>query len=125
MKNVQRGQAMVEFAAISIVFFLLFFVILDGGRAIYAYSTVAEVAREGAHQAQLTETTDAQIRQAINAHSALLGDLGSTATITPTGTRTAMQTVTVTVTYQYRTVTPLLSQFGPINFTATTVVVVE
>ena len=116
---------MIEFSAISIIFFLLFFIILDGGRALYAYTTVAEVAREGAHQAEMTETTDAQIRAAINAHSALLGDLGSTALITPSGSRTAMQTVTITVTYQYRTVTPLLSQFGPITFTGRTVVVVE
>ena len=121
----QRGQAMVEFAAVSIIFFLLFFIILDGGRALYAFATVAEVAREGAHQAQMTETTDAQIRDAINSHAALLGDLGSTATITPSGSRTALQNVTITVTYQYRTVTPLLRQFGPINFTSSTVVVVE
>jgi Flp pilus assembly protein TadG len=121
----QRGQAMVEFAGVSIIFFLLFFIILDGGRALYAYATVAEVVREGAHQAEMTETTDAQIRAAINSHAALLGDLGSTATITPSGTRTAMQTVTITVSYQYRTVTPLLSGFGPINFTGRTVVVVE
>lgn len=121
----QRGQAMVEFAGVSIIFFLLFFIILDGGRALYAFATVAEVAREGAHQAQMTETTDAQIRDAINSHAALLGDLGSTATITPSGSRTAMQNVTITVTYQYRTATPLLSQFGPINFTSSTVVVVE
>jgi Flp pilus assembly protein TadG len=121
----QRGQAMVEFAGVSIIFFLLFFIILDGGRALYAYATVAEVVREGAHQAEMTETTDAQIRAAINSHAALLGDLGSTATITPSGTRIAMQTVTITVTYQYRTVTPLLSGFGPINFTGRTVVVVE
>jgi Flp pilus assembly protein TadG len=121
----QRGQAMVEFAGVSIIFFLLFFIILDGGRALYAYATVAEVVREGAHQAEMTETTDAQIRAAINSHAGLLGDLGATATITPSGTRIAMQTVTITVTYQYRTVTPLLSGFGPINFTGRTVVVVE
>jgi Flp pilus assembly protein TadG len=121
----QRGQAMVEFAGVSIIFFLLFFIILDGGRALYTWATVAEVVREGAHQAEMTETTDPQIRSAINAHSGLLGDLGSTATITPSGSRTALQTVTITVTYQYRTVTPLLSSFGPINFTASTVVVVE
>ena len=116
---------MVEFAGVSIIFFLLFFIILDGGRALYTWATVAEVVREGAHQAEMTETTDPQIRSAINAHAGLLGDLGSTATITPSGSRTAMQTVTITVTYQYRTVTPLLSSFGPINFTASTVVVVE
>ncbi len=116
---------MVEFAGVSIIFFLLFFIILDGGRALYTFATVAEVAREGAHQAEMTETTDAQIRDAINSHAALLGDLGSTAIITPSGSRTALQNVTITVTYQYRTVTPLLRQFGPINFTSSTVVVVE
>ena len=88
-------------------------------------ASVAEVTREAAHTAEMTESTDAQIRAAVNAHSALLGDLGSTATITPSGSRNAMQTVTITVTYQYRTVTPLLSGFGPINFTGRTVVVVE
>jgi Flp pilus assembly protein TadG len=125
MKKLQRGQGMVEFAAISIIFFLLFFVILDGGRALYAYATIEESVREGAHQAQLTETTDAQIRAAINAHSGLLGDLGSTATITPSGSRNALQTVTISTTSQYRTGTPLLSQFGPINLTGRVVVVVE
>jgi Flp pilus assembly protein TadG len=125
IRRAQGAQAMVEFAAISFVFFLLFFIVLDGGRALYAYATVAEAAREGAHAAELTESTDAQIRTQINSHSALLGDLGSTATITPTPIRGAMQTVTITVTYQYRTVTPLLSQFGPMTFTSRTVVVVE
>src|SRR3981081_3814797 len=76
--------------------------------------------RPRTHLAEMTETPDAQIRAAINSHAALLGDLGSTATITPSGTRTAMQTVTITVTYQYRTVTPLLSQFGPITLTSQT-----
>ena len=123
--KVQRAQGLVEFAIIGSLFFLLFFVILDGGRAIYTFATVAEAAREGAHQAELTDSTDAQIRTAINGHTALLGDLGSTATITPSGSRTANQPVTVTVSYQYRTVTPFLSQFGPINFTSTTRVIAE
>lgn len=121
----QGAQALVEFALIASLFFLLFFVVLDGGRAIYSWTTVAEAAREGAHAAELTDSTDAQIRSAITAHTGLLGDLASSTTITPTPTRTAGQMVTITVTYQYRTVTPLLSKFGPITFTATTVVVVE
>lgn len=121
----QRAQGMVEFAVMGALLFLLFFVILDGGRAINAYQTLCEAAREGAHAAELQDSTDAQIRSAINAHSGLLGDVGSTATITPTGTRTASQTVTITITYQFRMITPMLSQFGPINLSATTVVVVE
>jgi Flp pilus assembly protein TadG len=120
-----RGQALVEFSIISVAFLLLFFVILDGGRAIYTYQTVGEAAREGAHAAELTDSTDAQIRSAINAHTGLLGDLGAGATINPTVTRNPNQTVTVTVTYTFRTITPLLSQFGPITFTATTTVIAE
>jgi Flp pilus assembly protein TadG len=123
--KVQRAQGLVEFAIIGSLFFLLFFVILDGGRAIYTFATVAESVREGAHQAELTDSTDAQVRAAINAHAALLGDLGGTASITPSGSRIANQPVTITVTYQYRTVTPFLSQFGPINFSSTTKVIAE
>jgi Flp pilus assembly protein TadG len=121
----QRAQGLVEFALISSLLLLLFFVILDGGRAIYTYQTVAEVTREGAHAAELADSTDAQIRSSINTHAGLLGDLGSASTITPTASRTAMQTVTVKVTYHFRMITPLLSQFGPIDFTSQTVVVVE
>jgi Flp pilus assembly protein TadG len=121
----QRAQGSVEFALVASVLFLFFFVILDGGRLIYTYQTVAEAAREGAHQAEIIESTDANIRTAISAHSGLLGDLGSTATISPTPARTAKSNVTVTVTYQWKPVTPMLNQFGPINFTASTVVVAE
>ena len=121
----QKVQGSVEFALVASVLFLFFFVILDGGRLIYTYQTVAEAAREGAHQAEIVESTDANIRSAITGHSGLLGDLGSTATISPTPTRTAKSNVTVTVTYQWRPVTPMLNQFGPINFSASTVVVAE
>jgi Flp pilus assembly protein TadG len=121
----QRAQALIEFALIGTLFFLLFFVVLDGGRAVYSWATVAEVAREGAHAAELTDSTDAQIRTAINSHSGLLGDVGTGATITPSGSRNPNQTVTVTVTYTFRIITPLLSQFGPITMTSTTVVIAE
>jgi Flp pilus assembly protein TadG len=123
--NRQKGQGMVEFAVMGVLLFLIFFVILDGGRLINAYQTLAEAAREGIHAAELQDSTDAQIRTAINAHSGLLGDLGSGATISPTGTRTAQQTVTVTVKYQFQMITPLLRQFGPVNLSSTTVVTVE
>jgi Flp pilus assembly protein TadG len=121
----QRAQGLVEFAVIASLLLLLFFVILDGGRAIYTYQTVAEAAREGVHAAEIADSTDAQIRSAINTHGALLGDLGSKATITPTATRTPTQTVTVTVIYHFRMITPFLSEFGPIDFTSQTVVIVE
>ena len=125
MTRGQRAQTTVEFALISIVFLLLLFVVVDGGRMIYTYQTVAESARQGAHAAEMTDSTDAQVRTAINSHSALLGDLGSGATISPTPTRTANQTVSVTVTYTFQFITPLLRAYGPLTFTSVTTVIAE
>ncbi|HEY0831354.1 MAG TPA: TadE/TadG family type IV pilus assembly protein [Candidatus Dormibacteraeota bacterium] len=121
----QKAQGLVEFSLVGIIFLLLFFVAVDGGRAVYAYTTVSEAARQGAHTAEMTDSTDAQIRAAINAHTGFLGDLGTGATISPTPSRTSNHTVTITVTYQYRTITPLLSAFGPVTITSTTVVIGE
>ncbi len=121
----QGGQALVEFALVSIGTLLFLFVIIDGCRAVYSLQTVGEAAREGAHVAELEKSTDAQIRSAVNAHSGMLGDLGSGATITPVGSRTPGQTVTVKVTYQYRPVTPLLAAVGAVNMSSATSVVVE
>ena len=121
----QRAQALVEFGLISFVLFLMFFVIIDGARAVYSWQTVSEAAREGAHTAELTDSTDTQIRTAINSHTGLLGNLGGGATITPAVTRTALQTVTISVSYTYQFVTPFLKGFGPITFTSQTVVIAE
>ena len=47
----QRGQGLVEFALVFPVFILLLFGILDLGRAVYAYNTIGDAAREGARVA--------------------------------------------------------------------------
>src|SRR5215212_9768522 len=46
-----RGQAMVEFALVAPVFFLLLFGIIEGGRFILYYQTLNNAAREGARYA--------------------------------------------------------------------------
>lgn len=47
-KNEERGQAVVEFALVSIVFFTLVFGTMDVGRAVWNYNTLAQATREGA-----------------------------------------------------------------------------
>ena len=47
----ERGVELVEFALISILFFTLSFGIMEFGRAIWIYGTVAHVARAGARHA--------------------------------------------------------------------------
>ena len=44
----ERGVELIEFALISILFFMLSFGIMEFGRAIWIYGTVAHVAKEGA-----------------------------------------------------------------------------
>src|SRR4029077_3264030 len=43
-----RGQALVEFALVIPIFLLLLIAIFDMGRAVFAYNTLTNAAREGA-----------------------------------------------------------------------------
>ena len=47
----EQGQALVEFALISIVFFILVFGMIDVGRAVWNYNTLAQATREGTRYA--------------------------------------------------------------------------
>jgi Flp pilus assembly protein TadG len=49
----EQGQAMVEFAITSVIIFLLLMFIVDGGRILWQYVTVAEAASSGARYASL------------------------------------------------------------------------
>lgn len=150
----ERGQALVEFALIFPVFILLLFGILDLGRAIYAYNTVADAAREGARVAivnQIQTSPDcAQDRPIQNplaphwsiktcaAQSAI--SLGIQATdvtvsyaapsISPTLTCNPTVSVgcivSVKVDYTFRAVTPVISNIiGVISMSSTSSVPVE
>jgi hypothetical protein len=43
-----RGQALVEFALVAPIFFLLLFAVIEGGRFIFYYETLNNATREGA-----------------------------------------------------------------------------
>lgn len=64
----QRSQALIEFALISPVLLLLVFGIIDIGRAVFYYDTLAHAAREGAREAVSASTplpTDASVLAAV------------------------------------------------------------
>lgn len=48
-----RGQTLVEFALVFPIFILLLFAVIDGGRYVFANSTVSNAAREGARLASV------------------------------------------------------------------------
>jgi len=54
MKARRRGQSLVEFAMIAPFLVMILLMVLDCGRAAYAYSTLAAAAREGARAAITT-----------------------------------------------------------------------
>ena len=47
-KNEERGQAVVEFAFVGIIFFIVVFGTMDVGRAVWNYNTLSQATREGA-----------------------------------------------------------------------------
>jgi Flp pilus assembly protein TadG len=67
-----RGQALVEFAIVIPIFVLILVGIFDLGRAVYAWSTVNNAAREGARQAVVDQTVT-HIRDRASQHAVALG----------------------------------------------------
>ena len=63
----QRSQALVEFALVSPIFFLVMFTAIDISRLLYAYSAISSAARDGARTASLSGSTysDCQIIQEV------------------------------------------------------------
>ena len=63
----QRSQALVEFALVSPVFFLVMFTAIDISRLLYAYTAISSAARDGARTASLSGSTysDCQIIQEV------------------------------------------------------------
>lgn len=64
-RSSRGGQALVEFAFTSFVFFIIVFGTLDFGRAIYQYSQLHNAVREGARVAKVKPTDTAAIKAKI------------------------------------------------------------
>src|SRR3712207_5372250 len=60
----RSGQAVVEFAVVSLAFFMIVFGTIDFGRAVYMYSELSNAVREGARYGKMNpaETTNIKNR---------------------------------------------------------------
>ena len=96
----QRAQALVEFAFVAPVFFLMVFGLLDVGRAVQHYNTVAFVARDAARQQELAGTVS------LSTCNSMFTVEGCTKTSPPAGkvlvTTAACPSPAVTVTYTFQ-----------------------
>lgn len=117
-----RGQALVEFALILPLFILLTAGLLDGARAVYAYNTISNAARQGARTAIVDQNQGNVTAAAIQAGVGLGLD-GSNVTLSPCGTYACEYGVTVT--YQFAPVTPGLNVIFRPSMSSTVAMPVE
>jgi hypothetical protein len=107
----RRGQSLVEFALILPLFLILLLGILDLGRGVAAYNSVANAARSAARVAIVDQNPDA-VRQA--AVDEAVGLVPLTVVFDPNMNndepcRIAECTVRVEVAYEYVPATPIIS----------------
>ncbi|HEY8678966.1 MAG TPA: TadE/TadG family type IV pilus assembly protein [Candidatus Dormibacteraeota bacterium] len=143
MRRKSRGQAMVEFALLSTLLFVLIMGIFDFGRAIAIYINIAEAAHEGARQLVLRSNYGSQPPDTVivNATLAKIGGGGMVLTedpclpgctspsapstpntgfiwITP-NRGTGNKEVTVRITYLYAPMTGMISNIVGAQFVMT------
>ncbi len=63
----EKGQALLEFALVTLVFFILAFGIIEFGRALWTWNTIAEATRAGARYATTATPTgtDTEIKKMV------------------------------------------------------------
>jgi Flp pilus assembly protein TadG len=134
----RRGQALTEFALILPILLLLVFGVFDFGRAIYAYNSISNAAREGARTAIVDQSQTGGVytaaQDAANQATALglnPADPNDVLVSFPNttglcGTPAIGCIARVRVQYRFTAITPILGAVvGPITLSATTELPIE
>ncbi|MDZ4278526.1 MAG: TadE/TadG family type IV pilus assembly protein [Dehalococcoidia bacterium] len=126
MRRGEAGQAQVEFALVGLVFLILVFGMIDVGRAVWNYNTLAEATREGTryaivHGARASDPSgpgdDAAVQAQVQQFAAGLDLSQLTVSVDfPDGNNNLGDEVTVTSEYDYD---PLFGFFGAVSIPMT------
>ena len=122
----RQGAAVVEFAVVAPLFFLLIFGMIEFGRMVMVQQVLTNASREGARIAVLDGTTGAEVAAAVNNYLVSARVEGAEVAVDPTEPSTAGygEPVTVAVTVSFGQVSWLPSSFfgnGDTQLTAETV----
>src|SRR3954451_18844471 len=79
----RRGAAVVEFAVVAPVFFLLVFGIIEYGRMVMVQQLITNASREGARRGVLDGATTTEVTTVVGNYLARGGINGATVTVTP------------------------------------------
>ena len=94
----RRGAAVVEFAVVVPVFFLLVFGMIEYGRLVMVQQVLTNACREGARVGVLDGATQTSVNTAVNNYLTSANITGATTTVTPNPPSSAAYGASVTVT---------------------------
>ena len=94
----RRGAAVVEFAVVAPVFFLLIFGMIEYGRLVMVQQVLTNASREGARVGVLDGSTKSDVTTAVNNYLSSAKITGSTLTVTPDPPSSAAYGAPVTIT---------------------------
>jgi Flp pilus assembly protein TadG len=113
------GQAIVEFAIVSVAFFMMVFGTIDFGRAIYMYSQLHNAVREGARYGKMNPADTSGIKSKVIDYASGLHISDSDITVSCTGGCYAgCSDVTVSANSHFTAITQDLLGIGPITMTS-------
>jgi Flp pilus assembly protein TadG len=121
----RRGAAVVEFAVVAPVFFLLVFGMIEYGRMVMVQQILTNAAREGARVGILDNSTETTVQTAVDRYLSAAWINGATRTVTPNppSSATLGSPVSVTVSVPFTQVSWLPSPFWlgqvELSYTAT------
>ena len=109
----RRGAAVVEFAVVAPLFFLLIFGIIEFGRMVMVQQVLTNASREGARRAVVESASSAEVETYVNDYLSNASVTGATITITPSDLSSAGfgDAVTVTVSIPFDSVSWTASAF--------------
>ena len=119
------GQALVEFAAASLVFLMIVFGTIDFGRAIFIQAGLHNGVREGARVGKVECGDTAEIKDAVLRKSPGIGLTAGAINVSTSGCTPPTGTVTVSASVTFRAVTAGLLGLPTLNLDSTTTVDVE
>ncbi len=113
----RRGTAVVEFAVVAPVFFLLVFGMIEYGRMVMVQQIITNASREGARQAVLDGATSSSVDTAVTSYLTGASISGADVVTNPADPSSAGYgaSVTVTVSVPFSAVSWLPSPMFPMN----------
>jgi Flp pilus assembly protein TadG len=126
----ERGQSLVEFSLAAMIFMVVILGVVEVGRAVWSYNTLANATREGSRYAMVHGASasahsgpagnDAKVQAAVTKYASTLEPSDLTITSAwPDGSNAVGSHVKVTATYRFDTLFSKLLGISPITMTST------